>query len=71
MSRRQQNCDHSHWLIRPGNVIECKLCGETIDQEELADFVGSGNNLTDQGVHGDRGAVFITNPLTHHIKIPN
>lgn len=66
MSRRQQNCDHSHWLIRPGNVIECKLCGETIEQDE-PDI-----DLThDAAIAEERGVVFITNPLTHHIQIPN
>lgn len=56
MSKRRNNCDHAHWHILPGNVVICSDCGESIDREELNDWMAS---TTQSGV------TFITQaPLT-------
>jgi methionyl-tRNA synthetase len=29
-------CDHDHWNLKPGNVVECARCGEQLDPEDWA-----------------------------------
>ena len=41
VSKRRNNCDHTHWHILPGNVIMCGDCGEAIDREEVDDWIAS------------------------------
>ncbi len=39
MSKRTANCDHANWDIGSGSIVRCRACGETIDQNELDDWL--------------------------------
>lgn len=39
MSKRRDNCEHTTWMVLPGNHIQCSACGEAIDQSEISDWL--------------------------------
>ncbi len=39
MSQKRASCQHTHWHILPGSVVQCAHCQETIEPEDM--FQGS------------------------------
>lgn len=62
MSTRRLSCEHDNWLILPGNNIRCSDCGDTINSEDLADWMNPGDPVTIT-----MGAVIPPCPLTHKL----
>lgn len=56
------NCLHKHWNILPGNVIQCRHCGETIEDDMAELWMAD----ADEAVGQEPGVTFIT-PLTYHM----
>ena len=61
-------CEHDHWNLKPGNVVECARCGEQLDPEdwtrEETTQIGEEGNLAREVT------IFphVIKPLTHRIS---